>query len=132
MLDISELSRRTGFAASKLRYYEEVGLIRSIGRKGLKRLFEEEVVTRLALISLGQTAGLSLTEIRELIGTEGRPALDRTALKRKADLLDSQISELTDLRNGIRHIINCRADNHLDCARFRRIMRAAMSRKSRG
>ncbi|AGI67620.1 MerR family transcriptional regulator [Octadecabacter antarcticus 307] len=130
MLDISELSRRTGFPASKLRYYEEVGLIRSIGRKGLKRLFEEEVTTRLALIALGQTAGFSLAEIRALIGVEGQPDLDRSALGQKADMLDSQIQELAALRDGIRHIMNCSAEHHLDCPRFRRILRVAMKRKA--
>jgi DNA-binding transcriptional MerR regulator len=130
MLDISELSRRTGFPASKLRYYEEIGLIRSIGRKGLKRLFEEEVTTRLALISLGQTAGFSLTEIRRLIGAEGQPALDQAALGQRAETIDQQISELTVLRDGIRHIMNCSAENHLECPRFKRIMRVALKRRA--
>ncbi len=40
ILDISELSRAKGFSASKLRHDEEVGLIRSEGRRGLKHLFE--------------------------------------------------------------------------------------------
>lgn len=130
MLDISDLSRRTGFPASKLRYYEEIGLIRSSGRKGLKRLFEEEVTTRLALISLGQTAGFSLTEIRTLIGVAGRPDLDRTVLERKADTIDQQIRELTGLRDGIRHIVTCSAENHLDCPRFKRIMLMALKRRA--
>lgn len=130
MLDISELSRRSGFPASKLRYYEEIGLIRSSGRKGLKRLFEEEVTVRLALISLGQSARFPLAEIRALIGAEGRPALDRAALGQKADALDDQIRQLTALRDGIRHIMNCSAENHLDCPRFRRIMRVALKRRT--
>ena len=37
-LDIVEVSRRTGVPASTLRYYEEKGLIASIGRRGLRRL----------------------------------------------------------------------------------------------
>lgn len=130
MIDISELSRRSGFPASKLRYYEEIGLIRSSGRKGLKRLFEEEVTVRLALISLGQSAGFPLAEIRALIGAEGRPELDRAALGQKADALDDQIRELTALRDGIRHIMTCSAENHLDCPRFQRIMRVALKRRT--
>ncbi|GHH00948.1 helix-turn-helix domain-containing protein [Pseudodonghicola xiamenensis] len=130
MLDITELSRLSGCPASKLRYYEEIGLIRSSGRKGLKRLFEEEVTTRLALISLGQTAGFSLDEIRALIGAEGRPELDRAALERQADKIDRKIGELTALRDGIRHIAQCSASNHLDCPRFKRIMRAVLKRRA--
>lgn len=130
MLDISELSRRTGLPASTLRYYEEIGLIRSSGRRGLKRVFEEEVSTRLALVSLGRTAGFSLSDIRGLIGAEGQPELDRTMLARQADKLDEQNNELTVLRDGIRHIVTCSADNHLDCPRFKRIMRVALRRGS--
>ncbi|MCE8419161.1 helix-turn-helix domain-containing protein [Rhodovulum sulfidophilum] len=130
MLDITELSRRTGLPASTLRYYEEIGLIRSSGRRGLKRVFEEEVSTRLALVSLGRTAGFSLSDIRGLIGAEGQPELDRTTLARQADKLDEQIKEMTVLRDGIRHIVTCTADNHLDCPRFKRIMRVALRRGS--
>ena len=53
-LDIVEVSRRTGVPASTLRYYEEKGLIASIGRRGLRRLFDPAVLERLALISLGR------------------------------------------------------------------------------
>lgn len=103
-------------------------MIRSSGRRGLKRLFEKKVGTRLALISLGRTAGVSLSEIRGLVGTEGRPDLGRSTLSRQADRLDEQIKELTVFRDGIRHIAACSAENHLDCPRFKRIMRIALMR----
>ncbi|MBL3595630.1 MerR family DNA-binding protein [Rhodovulum sulfidophilum] len=128
MLDISELARPSGLSAATIRYCEEIGLIRSSGRRGLKRLFEKKVGTRLALISLGRTAGVSLSEIRGLVGTEGRPDLGRSTLSRRADRLDEQIKELTVLRDGIRHIAACSAENHLDCPRFKRIMRIALMR----
>lgn len=129
MLDISELSNASGFPASKLRYYEEVGLIRSVGRRGLKRLYEEEVKIRVSLIALAQTAGFSLLEIKQMIGAEGRPDLDRVALVDKADAIDVKIRELTALRNGLRHINNCTAAKHLDCPRFQRIMHVALTKK---
>lgn len=132
MLDISELSRRSGFSASKLRYYEEIGLIRSVGRRGLKRVYEDEVKTRVSLIALAQTAGFSLLEIRQMIGAEGKPDLDRTALLGKADAIDQRINELTVLRNGLRHVANCTFPNHLDCPRFQRIMRVALTKKWTG
>ena len=128
MLDISQLSRQSGFPASKLRYYEEVGLISSVGRKGLKRLYEDEVKTRLAIISLGKIAGFSLTEIRNLIGSEGRPDLNHDVLRQKADEIDRQIKQLRSLSEGVRHIANCSAPNHLDCPRFQRIMGVALKK----
>ena len=46
-LDISEVAKRSGVPASTLRYYEEKGLIASIGRRGLRRLFDPGVLERL-------------------------------------------------------------------------------------
>lgn len=40
LLDIAEVARRTGLPPSTLRFYEEKGLIASIGRRGLRRLFD--------------------------------------------------------------------------------------------
>ena len=72
-LDTAELARLTGLPASTLRYYEEKGLIVSIGRRGLKRLFDPSVVDRLSLIALGRAAGFSLDEIGQ--SRQGRPIL---------------------------------------------------------
>ena len=49
-MDIAEVARRSGLPASTLRYYEERGLISSVGRQGLRRLFHPTVLERLALI----------------------------------------------------------------------------------
>ena len=35
LLDIGEVARRSGVSVSTLRYYEEIGLIESVGRHGL-------------------------------------------------------------------------------------------------
>ncbi len=50
LLDIGVLSKESGIPASTLRYYEEIGLIQSVGRHGLRRQFDQPVVTKLALI----------------------------------------------------------------------------------
>ena len=59
-MDIAEVARRSGLPASTLRYYEERGLIASVGRQGLRRTFDPGVLELLSLISLGQAAGFSL------------------------------------------------------------------------
>ena len=128
MLDISEVSLRCGLPASTLRYYEEQGLITSAGRRGLRRIFEPEVLTRLSLISLGQAAGFSLIEISEMLGTVGTPHIDRSQLAGKADELGRKIKEMTALRNGLLHAMNCTASTHMECPTFQRLMRVAISR----
>ena len=62
-LDIGEVVKRSGVPASTLRYYEQLGLLQSLGRRGLRRQYDEQVLERLALIGLGQAAGLSLQQI---------------------------------------------------------------------
>ena len=97
-MDINEVARASGVPASTLRYYEEKGLIASVGRRGLRRTFEPRVVERLALIALGRAAGFSLEEIARIFGPDGRPAIDRQLLAGKADQLDRTIRRLSTMR----------------------------------
>jgi DNA-binding transcriptional MerR regulator len=76
-LDIAEVAQRSGVPASTLRFYEEKGLIASIGRRGLRRLFDPGVLERLALIALGRAAGFSLDEIARMFAPDGRPRARR-------------------------------------------------------
>ena len=126
-MDIATVARRAGVPASTLRYYEEKGLIASIGRHGLRRLFDPGVLDRLALIALGRSAGFSLDEIAAMFGSDGQPQIDRQALAAKADALDATIRRLRAMRDGLRHAAACSAPSHLECPTFRRLMAAASS-----
>ena len=103
MMDIAEVAKRAGVPASTLRFYEEKGLISSVGRQGLRRVFNTSVLERLALIALGRAAGFSLDEIARMLGTKGSPDIDRELLINKADELDRRIGKLTAMRDGLRH-----------------------------
>jgi len=129
-MDIAEVSRRSGLAASTLRFYEDRGLIRSIGRRGLRRVFDVDILLRLALIALGQQAGFSLEEIGEMLGHAGSPHIDREQLIARADAIDQTIRQMTALRDGLRHAAVCTAPSHMECPRFRRLLRAASKRRS--
>lgn len=124
-MDISEVVQRTGVPASTLRYYEDKGLIASVGRRGLKRLFDAGVLDRLALIALGRAAGFSLDEIGVMLAPKRQVQIDRQRLLSKADELDRTIHELSVMRDGLRHAAACKAPSHLECPTFRKIMRAA-------
>jgi len=126
-LDINEVARRAGVPASTLRFYEEKGLIASIGRRGLRRLFDPGVLERLALIALGRTSGFSLDEIARMFAPDGRPRIDRRMLAAKAEELDQTIRELTAMRDGLRHAAACPAPSYMECPTFRRLLRAAAS-----
>ena len=123
--DIAEVARRSGVPASTLRFYEERGLIASVGRRGLRRLFDAAVFERLALIALGRASGFTLDEIARMFAPDGRPRIDRPMLAAKADELDRTIRTLGAMRDGLRHAAACRAPSHLECPTFRRLMAAA-------
>ena len=124
-LDIGEVARRSGTTASALRFYEELGLIASIGRRGLRRQFDVGVLDRLALIALARAAGFSLDEIAHLFAPDGSPHIDRKMLAAKAAELDQRIRTLNAMRDGLRHAAACRAPSHLECPTFRRLLRVA-------
>jgi DNA-binding transcriptional MerR regulator len=124
-MDIAEVARKSGVAASTLRYYEEKGLIASIGRSGLRRTFAPRVLDQLLLIALGQAAGFSLAEIRGMFAEDGRANINRKALDEKADEIEATIKRLQALGRGLRHAAVCPAPNHSECPTFKRLLRAA-------
>jgi DNA-binding transcriptional MerR regulator len=121
-LDIGEVAKNAGVPASTLRYYDEIGLISSVGRNGLRRQFPPEVLLQLKLISMGKSAGFSLDEISKMFTPNGQPDLPRAELHKRADELDRQVRELTALRDTLRHVADCPAPTHMECPTFRRIV----------
>lgn len=130
-MDIGDVVKETGLPPSTLRFYEEKGLIQSTGRNGLRRVFEPNVLQRLALIALGRSAGFSLDEIAAMFTADGRPTIDRLQLARKADEIDDTIRQLTAMRDGLRHAAACKAPSHLECPTFQRLLKVADKRQTK-
>ncbi len=124
-MDISEVARKSGVAASALRYYERKGLIRSLSSEGARRQFAPAVLDQLALIALGQAAGFSLDEIRVMFTPGGAPEIDRAMLSAKADELDRMVKRLKAMIEGLRHAAACPAPSHAACPSFQRLLKAA-------
>jgi DNA-binding transcriptional MerR regulator len=129
ILDIGEVAERSGVPPSALRYYEEIGLIRSLRRHGLRRQFDADVLLKLSLIELGKTAGFSLAEIAGMFVHAGRPDIPRHHLHAKADELQRQILDLRMLRDALRHVADCPAPTHLECPTFRKLLKGATRRR---
>lgn len=123
IVDVGVISDKSGVPTSTLRYYEKVGLIQSIARKGLRRQYREEVLSQLALIALGKAAGFSLFEIKGMFDKNGVPILARPKLKGRADSLDIQIHKLIVLRDTLRHVAECKAASHMECPKFQKLLR---------
>ena len=130
-MDIGEVARQSGLAASALPYYEEKGLIQSTGRNGLRRHFDYNVLERLALITLGRRAGFSLDEIAAMFTADGRPQIDRDQLLAKAEELDRNIKQMVAMRDGLIHAADCPAPSHLECPTFQRLLRVSGKGRSK-
>src|SRR6476619_5565585 len=124
-MDIAEVAKRAGIAASTLRYYEEKGLIASVGRQGLRRRFDPGVLDQLALIALAQKAGFALDEIGTLFAANGKPASHRQMISAKADEIDTMVRRLKAMSKGLRHAAVCPAPSHAECPTFQRLLAAA-------
>lgn len=129
LLDISEVAKRSNLPASTLRYYEERGLIASVGRRGLKRIFTPGVLDILDAISLARWAGFSLEEIRDWISPEGAVQVDRGRLADRADEIEQLARRLQSLAQMLRHTAHCPAEDHFACPTFQRMLRAARRRR---
>lgn len=128
-LDIGEVIKSSNTPASKLRYYEEVGLIASVGRNGLRRQFEPTVLDQLAFIKLAQIAGFSLEEIRAMT-VRDKFTVDREKVAERAEEIRAQIKELTALQDMLEHVVHCPEDDHFSCPQFQRMLRLATRRRS--
>jgi MerR family copper efflux transcriptional regulator len=108
-LQIGELSSKSGLSRDALRYYERVGLMpRTRRTTGGFRLYPAGTLDRLRFIKQAQLHGLTLREIRELLGFQDRKGRDRcrqvhALLTRKLSDVDAQLKQLTDFRQTLEH-----------------------------
>ena len=112
LVAISEVSRRSGVAASALRFYEERGLIRSERAESGHRRYPRAVLRRIAFIVFAQRIGLTLDEIgAELakLPTETVPTgRDWSRLSSQWNArIDQRIAELERLKAGLTECIGC-------------------------
>jgi MerR family transcriptional regulator, redox-sensitive transcriptional activator SoxR len=111
-LTISEVSRRSGVAASALRFYEERGLIKSARIGSGHRRYPRAVLRRVAFIVFAQRIGLTLEEIgaelAKLPDDRAPEGSDWAKLSGSwTERLDERIAELERLREGLTECIGC-------------------------
>jgi MerR family redox-sensitive transcriptional activator SoxR len=112
VLTIGEVAKRSGVAASALRFYEERGLIRSERAGSGRRRYPRSVLRRISFIVFAQRIGLTLEEIgAELakLPSDRIPARDDWARLSGAwtQRIDQRIAELQRLRAGLTECIGC-------------------------
>src|SRR4051794_580897 len=106
LLSIGDVARRSGVAASALRFYEERGLIRSERAGSGHRRYPRPVLRRIAFIVFAQRVGLTLeeigTELAKLPPDRAPTRADWSQLSRTwTSRIDQRIAELERLKAGL-------------------------------
>lgn len=123
LISIGELAKRSGLAASALRYYEDQGLISGTRSSGGQRQYAREVLRRVAFIRAAQSAGLSLHDIKQALAS-----LPAQRTPTKADwqrlarswqpMIQAKIDALLALRDKLDSCIGCGCLSLTSCALY--------------
>lgn len=112
VMTIGEIARRSGVAASALRFYEQRGLITSERAGSGHRRYPSSVLRRIAFIVFAQRIGLSLdevaTELSRLPAGSTPSARDWSKLSKGwSERIDQRIAELERLKSSLSECIGC-------------------------
>ena len=107
---IGVAAERSGVKVPTIRYYEEIGLIRAVGRSdGNRRVYSAAEVSRLAFIRHARELGFELDAIRTLLhlqDTPGQPCADADGIARaRLDDVRVRISSLRALEAELERMV---------------------------
>jgi MerR family transcriptional regulator, redox-sensitive transcriptional activator SoxR len=122
-ISIGELAKRSGVAASALRFYEAEGLVAGSRSASGRRQYPREALRRVAFILAAQRVGLSLNEIRDALATlpERRtPTVEDWGRLSKEwkPILEARIAAMTQLRDQLSACIGCGCLSLKKCALY--------------
>lgn len=121
-MPIGELARRSGRAASAIRYYEQIGLLPEPIRVSGQRRYPDDCVRRLAVIDTAQRAGLSLGEIKILLQSAGggKVAIEerRRIASQKLTQVTAEIERAILVRKWLEKAYRCECPDLGECSLF--------------
>lgn len=108
---IGTVAKESGIPIKTIRYYEEIGLLKSTGRtEGGFRLFSDDVFNRLKFIKRAQHLGLTLAEIKEFLDVHDQGKLPcehiKSKLQDKLQDIDEQIHQLLILKQDLEQLLS--------------------------
>ena len=123
LLSIGEVSRRSGVAASALRFYEDAGLLRSERVAGGARHYPRTALRRVAVIQAAKAVGMPLADLKaamDALPDQRTPTkADWEKLSRSwRERLDERIAELEKLRDDLTSCIGCGCLSLRSCALY--------------
>ena len=123
-MQIGKLAKKAGLSIRAIRYYEELGLIDPSGySSGGFRLYGEDSVKRLEVITFLKELDLTLAEIRRIFDAKGGSGGGRRAVVQlqeifagKLKLVESKLESLRKMKSDIFRVIeilnSCRSCEH--------------------
>lgn len=112
LLKIGEVAAKSGLPVKTIRYYEDIGLLSPTVERSLSgyRLFNEQVLNRLAFIKRAQSLGLSLNEIQDILTIYVNGELPchevKQRLTAKVQAIGEQIQALEALRQELQGLLS--------------------------
>ena len=120
-LAIGQVATESGLAASAIRYYEREGLLPVAPKEGGRRIYDADVLDRLAVIELAKGAGMTLAETKALLGPIGRGRSAAQSWRRfatdKRREIDEKIAQLERMRSLLATLSRCDCPTLEDCGR---------------
>ncbi|MDF4706765.1 MerR family DNA-binding transcriptional regulator, partial [Vibrio parahaemolyticus] len=121
-MKIGELAQKTGLAPSRIRFYERIGLLKTVTRKANGyREYPQEALMILDMITTGQQAGFSLDELSALLPSD-LSNWDHhqllTTLQQKVQELDELERKIAQSKSKLKEVlkeIEAKPDD-MDCA----------------
>ena len=119
LLDIAEVARRSGVAATTIRYYESIKVLPEPRRANGRRRYDPAILDRLAFIHVAQRLGFTLTEIGLLFEQRetAAPLSERWQAMAREKLADVErlIRHARQVRQTLISGLNCGCSNLHDC-----------------
>ncbi len=112
LLKIGEVAAESGLSVKTIRYYEDTGLLLPTVERSESgyRLFQPQVLNRLAFIRRSQSLGLTLQEIQQILAVHDHGQLPcgemRQHLELKVEAIEQQIQALETLRAELKGILS--------------------------
>ena len=108
---IGSIAQKSGIPIKTIRYYDELGLLKTYGRtEGGYRLFNSDVFTRLNFIKRAQSLGLSLSEIKEFLDVHDQGDLPcdhiKVKLEDKLTAIQQQIQQMEILKQELKGLVS--------------------------
>jgi DNA-binding transcriptional MerR regulator len=121
-LSIGEVAKRTGVAASTLRYYEKAGLLPPPARTSKRRRYDAQSVGRIRIIRVARDAGFTISETRTFLegfALQASPAARWDLLaRRKLAELDALIAAIGERKALLETSFRCECRTLAECERL--------------